>query len=123
MTSPSRSSTGLKRALLQLVCALLLVAQHVGLAHAVWHAAQHVPVHRQGPHAKAPQPADAPAQSDASKLCPLDAAYGQVLGAGPLACVQFHPHSLAAHAPSHAAGTFATLDIPTPRSRGPPSRL
>jgi hypothetical protein len=116
---------GVKRALVQLVCALLLLAQHVGLAHAVWHAAQNLPAQGQPARTKAAQPADTPARtpSDVSKLCPLDAAFGQVLGAGPAACLQLHAEKSAAPAPLHASGSFATLDTPTPRSRGPPSPL
>jgi hypothetical protein len=109
---------GVTRALLQLVCALLLLAQHVGLAHAVWHAAQGLPV-----HVAADASGEAPAPSEASKLCPLDAAFGQVLGAGPNACLEFHAISPAVQAPVHAVGSFATLHTPTPRSRGPPSPL
>jgi hypothetical protein len=102
---------------------MLLLAQHVGLAHAVWHAAQHLPAQGQPVHAKAAQPAEAPAQSEASKLCALDATFGQVLGAGPLACLQLRAEKPTSQAPQHASGSFATLDTPTPRSRGPPSPL
>ena len=120
-STSTRSSTRLTRAALQALCALLLLAQHVGLAHAVWHAAEHLPAHEQPSHAHGEGERSSPAET--SKLCALDAAFGQVLGAGPLSCLDFRTESPSAAAPAHAHGVHVSLSALTPRSRGPPSPL
>jgi hypothetical protein len=58
-----------------------------------------------------------------SRLCALDVAFAQVLGAGPLACHDFSAEKPAAETPAHALPAFAASDSLTPRSRGPPSLL
>jgi hypothetical protein len=114
-----RLSTACTRALLGIVCALLLFAQHVGLTHAVWHAAQNLPAHT----ALADDDSDSSGLPHASKLCPLDAALGQVLGAGPVSGFAFDHLDDGASAPSFAAHAAPSLSVLTPRSRGPPALL
>jgi hypothetical protein len=106
--------------LLRLVCVLLLFSQHVGLVHAVAHAAHDGSVKQQGVEQRSD---NAPAQGTLSRICALDAALAQVLGGAPSAC-----HAFAAEKPSPelSAGvpcTFVSLEAPAPRSRGPPSLL
>ena len=115
-----RPSTACTRALLGIACALLLLAQHVGLTHAVWHAAHNVPAHAT---ALAADDGDASGLPHASKLCPLDAALGQVLGAGPTSGFAFDHLAERASAPSFAAHAAASLSVLAPRSRGPPAIL
>ena len=121
--SLSRAPNGAKRALLQLVCALLLFAQHMGLAHAIWHAAQQRPVHEQRYSGAKDRDYNGPVSRDVSSLCALDAVLGQVLGGAPLACPAFSAEKPLAQAPAHVPAACATADTLTPRSRGPPSRL
>jgi len=116
-----RPSAPVKRALLRLVCALLLFAQHLGLAHAVLHAYRPLPVQQQdgvqserfhGPHAP-----------KLSKLCAFDAVFGQVLGAAPPP-VQFsavQPASSTTTLQGHCA--LVVVQFLAPLSRGPPSFL
>ena len=115
-----RLSTACTRALLGLVCALLLFAQQVGLTHAVWHAAHDVPVHAS---ALADRDGDTSGLPHASKLCPIDAALGQVLGGGPVSAFAFDLAGRCASAPSSAAQSAASLSALSPRSRGPPAFL
>ena len=113
-----RPTTACTRALLGIVCALLLFAQQVGLAHSVWHAAH--------PHA-AQQATDAAAAGDsqsqphASKLCVLDAVLGQVLGAGAVSGFTFALHPPQAHALHSELVDPASVHALTARSRGPPA--
>jgi hypothetical protein len=115
-----RASSGVKRALLQLACAFLLFAQHMGLAHAIWHAAQQMPAQQQRADERRN---DRPISREVSRLCALDVAFAQVLGAGPLAGHDFSAEKPTAETPVHALGAFATSETFTPRSRGPPSLL
>lgn len=119
--SPTRAPNGTRRALLQLACALLLFAQHMGLAHAIWHAAQQRPVHEQRYSAAADRDHDSPVSRDVSSLCVLDAVLGQVLGGAALGCPAFSAEKPLAQAPAGAPVAYATSDALTPRSRGPPS--
>ena len=112
--------TAYARALLGIVCALLLFAQHVGLTHAIWHAAHDRPHHAM---ASDQSDGDASGLPHASKLCPLDALLGQVLGAGPVSAFAFDPVAAGASAPSCATHAVASLPAPSPRSRGPPALL
>ena len=113
-------ATSFTRALLGIVCALLLFAQHVGLTHAVWHAAHDLPHHAA---ALDQSDGDASGLPHASKLCPLDALLGQVLGAGPVSAFAFDYSAGSASAPSCAAHAVASLCALSPRSRGPPPLL
>lgn len=115
-----RASNSFKRALLQLACALLLFAQHVGLAHAIWHAAQQLPAQQQRADERR---SDRPISREVSRLCALDVAFAQVLGAGPLSCHDFSAEKPTAETPAHVPGAFAAYESLTPRSRGPPSLL
>jgi hypothetical protein len=119
MSASRRSALRIKRAALQLVCALLLFAQYSGLTHAIWHAANHIPQHGQALYDGRDGPT--PAAPDASRLCALDAMLGQVLGAGPALTVAFHTLTPDAQTPWSSHGDFDTRHTPTPRSRGPPS--
>lgn len=114
----SRSSEAFRRVLVRLACVLLLFAQHVGLTHAIWHAAQQTPSKQQRVDEER---RDGPSSRDVSKLCVLDALFGQVLGGGPLACHHVPAQTQTAETPAHAQHAFATLEALTPRSRGPPS--
>jgi hypothetical protein len=105
--------------LLRLVCALLLFSQHVGLVHAVVHAANHGSA-QQGVEKRSD---DAPAQGKLSRICALDAALSQVLGGAPLACHAFGVEKPAPVLSAGVPGTFVSLEAPAPRSRGPPSLL
>jgi hypothetical protein len=107
--------------LLQLACALLLFAQHLGLAHAVLHAYQHLPAHQQngvqsershGPHAP-----------KLSKLCAFDAVFGQVLGAAPPAAHFSSFQSASAEVSAHVHCALVLVEFLAPLSRGPPSFL
>ena len=112
-----RTSERLKRAWIVLACGVLLFAQHVGLSHAIWHSAQNAPAHEQQiDHAAT----HAPASGELSKLCALDAAFAQVLGAGPLSCHPFSSERQRADVGASAPRALLSLDKLTPRSRGPP---
>jgi len=113
-----RPPTAFTRAVLGLVCALLLFAQQIGLAHAVWHATQQVPQQQ-----AAGEKTDAPKLPHASKLCPLDAALGQVLGMAGPTCFSFALPQADAHKHACAALVSVSVDAPSPRSRGPPALL
>ena len=99
------------------MCALLLFAQHVGLTHAVWHAAHSLETVEQS------RGGEAPALPHASKLCGLDALLGQVLGAGPVITFSFDASAVVDDVPSYGAHALASLPAPAPRSRGPPTLL
>ena len=112
-----RSPTACARALLGIVCALLLFAQQVGLAHSVWHAAHTLPSQQAADAATD----DAPSLPHASKLCALDAALGQVLGAGAVSGFTFALRSPQAHALHSELFDPASVHALTARSRGPPA--
>jgi hypothetical protein len=123
MLRPSmlRPSAPVKRALLRLLCALLLFAQHLGLAHAVLHAYKAVPVQQQdGVQSERSQGPHAP---KLSTLCAFDAVFGQVLGAAP------PPAHFSAVLPAsttsglQARCAFVLVEFLAPLSRGPPSFL
>lgn len=112
-----RTSHGHARALLKLVCALLLFAQHVGLSHAIWHAARDLPAqHQRLEEARG----EAPASREVSRICALDVAFAQVLGGGPLACHTFTAEKPPAHTATTHVQTFVSFEKISPRSRGPP---
>lgn len=112
-----------KRAAIQLVCALLLFAQHIGVTHAIWHAAQQRPLHEQGHGSALDQDYDSPESRDVSNQCALDALFGQVLGGAALAGSAFTAEKPLASVPAHAPAAYAASDTLTPRSRGPPALL
>jgi hypothetical protein len=114
----SRTSHGRTRALLKLVCALLLFAQQVGLSHAIWHAARDLPAQQQQIKE---QRSDSPASREVSRICALDVAFAQVLGGGPLACYTFSAEKPAVHLTTHESHAFVSIEKPSPRSRGPPA--
>ncbi|HET7160374.1 MAG TPA: hypothetical protein VFI62_15350 [Burkholderiales bacterium] len=106
--------------MLQLVCALLLFAQQMGLSHAIWHAAQQRPAHEQGAGSAQHDDHSSQGSRDASSLCELDAVLGQVLGGAALAYPPFSAEKPDAQAPLHALVVNLTTHTLTPRSRGPP---
>ena len=118
-----RAPDSVIRAAIQLVCALLLFSQHIGLTHAIWHAAEHRPLHEQGYGSAEDHDHGNPASRNGSNLCALDAVLGQVLGGAALAGSAFAAEKPLAHAPVHAPAAYATSDTLTPRSRGPPAPL
>jgi hypothetical protein len=105
--------------LLRLACALLLFAQHLGLAHAVLHAYKHVPSQQQdGIQSERSQGPHAP---KFSKLCAFDAVFGQVLGAAPPP-MYFAALPLAStDAPAELRRASVIVEFLAPLSRGPPS--
>jgi hypothetical protein len=116
-----RSPFPVKRALLRIACALLLFAQHLGLAHAVLHAYKHVPVQQQdGVQSERSQAPHAP---KFSKLCAFDAVFGQVLGAAPppMHFSALQPASTQTAAQPQRARVV--VEFLAPLSRGPPSFL
>ena len=113
MRTVFRRLPGLKRTLLLTACAFLLLAQHVALAHAVWHALNKSPAQYQERDGKA-----APA---AGNLCSFDAAIGQVLGGVPATLYVFSaepPPFEPALTSVHVAPSVRFL---APLSRGPPA--
>ena len=120
MPLPRRAPSTYKRALLQLVCALLLFAQQMGLTHAIWHAVQQRPLHEQGAGSAQHDDHGSQGSRDASRLCALDAMLGQVLGGAGLGLPSFLAEKLHAQAPLHALVVNLTTHTLTPRSRGPP---
>lgn len=113
-----RTLHGHTRALLKLVCALLLFAQHVGLSHAIWHASRDLPAQH---HGLGEQQSHAPASPDAGKTCALDVAFAQVLGGGPLASHAVPGQSPDVHIATIRTYAFVSFEKPSPRSRGPPA--
>ena len=114
-------SLPVKRALLGIACALLLFAQHLGLAHAVLHAYKQLPSQQQDSvQNERSQGSHAP---KFSKLCAFDAVFGQILGAAP------PPMHFSALTPASTAAAAQPLNAPVvieflaPLSRGPPSFL
>jgi len=105
--------------LLLLVCALLLFAQHVGLAHALRHAANALPVQQQALASEN----DASGSREFTTTCALDAVLAQVLGAGPISAYTFSCETPSPDTPRHAAPGVAHFDTPTARSRGPPALI
>jgi hypothetical protein len=104
--------------LLKLACALLLFAQHVGLSHAIWHAAQGAPAQQQRMNE---QRNDAPASREVSRICALDVAFAQVLGGAPLAWHAFFTEKASPPLTTRATLAIVGIEKPSPRSRGPPA--
>jgi len=115
MRPPARS----QRTFLLLVCALLLFAQYVGLAHALRHATNALPVQQQ----QVAYEIDQSGSRDFTATCALDAVLAQVLGAGPISAYSFSCEIPPPHPPRHAALGVAHFDSPTARSRGPPALI
>jgi hypothetical protein len=113
-----RKSEGLKRAWFALVCGLLLFAQHVGLSHAIWHAAHALPGHEQQVDRA---DGGSPVPSELSRLCDLDAVFAQVLAGGPLASHAFSAEKPSTDTTTSESYPFVSFQKPSPRSRGPPA--
>jgi hypothetical protein len=111
----------LKRALLGVICAVMLFAQHIALSHAVWHAYQQLPGQKQD--ASENNRPDRPSSPELSKLCAFDAAFSQVLGGAPPATYSFAADARSTETAAREHCAFAAAELPTPRSRGPPSLL
>ena len=111
---PSRR---LRALLLGIACAVLL-AQHAGIAHAVWHAYQQLPAHEQSTGGE-----ELPYAPEATRLCAFDAVFGQVLGCAPAPENRIAAAAVASAFATAAPHTRATPDTPAPRSRGPPAHL
>jgi hypothetical protein len=110
----------LKRALLGVICGAMLFAQHIAVAHAVWHAYQQLPAQQDAFESNRP---DRPSAPELSKLCAFDAAFSQVLGAAPPATYSFTANAGCSESAAREPRAFAAADLPRPRSRGPPSFL
>lgn len=105
--------------------ALLLVAQHGALTHAIWHAHEYLPAHTQesGYESQSSGDRGGGPQSPQSELCGFDLAFGQVLGGVHGACQHFVAPGLAAERPVqplHARWAAAPIFF---YSRGPPASL
>lgn len=112
MALPHRSA----RALILLLCAIVLFAQQAALTHVVWHAAA------QSTHegnAGASEPDRAPARELAS-LCAFDAAFAQVLGGGAHGSDPGFTQTAITQVVPYRSRGFVGFEAPTPRSRGPP---
>jgi hypothetical protein len=118
-SSMLRSSLPVQRALLRIACALLLFAQHVGLAHAVLHAYKHVPPMQQqdGVQTERSQGPHAP---KLSKLCAFDAVFGQVLGAAPPPVHSSAVPPASTETAVQVPHTRVVVEFLAPLSRGPP---
>jgi len=104
-----------KARLFALTCALLLLlAQHAGLGHAVWHAVRDLPVERYQALG------DAAPASDAASLCSFDAAIGQVLGGLPSGSAMQPPRFPGLDVVQAAFPAFVTARFLAPHPRGPP---
>jgi hypothetical protein len=110
-----------KRALLGVLCAFMLFAQHAALSHAVWHASQQAPAHEHD--LLDSDPTHAPHAPELSRLCAFDAAFGQVLGGAPPSSHFLAPDTAVSETAVHAHRVFVAVDFLAPRSRGPPSLL
>ena len=117
MRSTVHQSVTVRRAFLAFACALLLFAQHVGLAHAIWHAAQRAPAEQRLEQ----RTREAPTSREVSRLCALDVAFAQILGGGPPITHGFVAESRAAESWTHAPAAFFSPASFAPRSRGPPA--
>jgi hypothetical protein len=114
-TLPPRAA----RALILLLCTLVLGAQQAGLTHVVWHAAAQATQ----PHgADADERERAPTRELAS-LCAFDAAFAQVLGAGGTASDSGFTHAAISGSVVHRDRACLGVEALTPRSRGPPVTL
>ena len=113
MRTVFRRLPGLKRALLLTACAFLLLAQHAGLAHAVWHALHKTPARYQ-------KQDNAPAPTGA-KWCGLDAALGQVLGGVTTAPYVFSAEPPPVERVQAAVPSILPARFLAPLSRGPPA--
>ncbi len=106
----------LKRGLLQIVlAALLLAAQHGALTHQVRHLQDNLPAQS--------QQQDDGKQKSQSGLCDFHVAFVQILGALNSALL---PLRIAANAFEHGTGLFPLAfpaDVVVPASRGPPVLL
>lgn len=116
MASSGMRSKRLRNALLGLTCALVLVAQHVGIAHAVWHAYQQLPVQESGIGGE-----DRPFAPELTRLCAFDAALGQVLGCAPPPQNLFILSSAANVLAAAVPRARTPAESLSPRSRGPPA--
>jgi hypothetical protein len=103
--------------MLGFVCALLLFAQQLGVSHAVWHASQQLPANA----AALDDAGDLPTLPHASKLCPLDAVLGQVLGGAAVSSFTFVLADAGAQSHAAPSHTLVSTDAPVARSRGPPA--
>ena len=110
------------RALIAIVCTLLLFAQQVGLTHSVWHAAESEPLYTAAvgvAHAGAEHQHER--NGDAQRaLCVYDGAFGVTLAGhlgAVLACIALAPD--AARIALVSSGR-TTVDVVPAASRGPP---
>lgn len=109
----------LARALIQVLCALVLFAQQAALTHAVWHSAAGEAAQRDDAHAYPHE--RAPARL--AGLCAYDAVFGQVLGGAFATVAAALPNLPVTQAALHSPHASSAADVLTPRSRGPPVLL
>jgi len=109
----------LARALIQVLCALVLFAQQAALTHAVWHSAAGQAAQQDDAHAYEHEPAPA----RLAGLCAYDAAFGLVLGGACATVAVALPNAPVTQAALPPPDAFSPVDALTPRSRGPPILL
>lgn len=109
------------RRFVRLCCVfLLLFAQQGALTHSVWHLRHDLPAQQRERFAQEP----AQSQDDTvPALCRFDATFNQMLGGASCAAFSCAFAERCAEAPLPVAGTIATADPVSPRSRGPPAFL
>jgi hypothetical protein len=106
-----------RNVVLGIACALLLLAQYAGIAHAVWHAYQQLPTQ----HEQNASGEDRPYAPELTRLCAFDAAFGQVLGCAPPPQNLLSSSAAANVYAAPSPHTRAALEARSPRSRGPPA--
>ena len=111
-----------KRAILALLCTVLLCAQHAALAHSLWHVLQPL-----GPNGQDFVSVEIPSghspEQEFSNLCVHDATLGQLLGGAPVASFSFCLASGDSTKAPEAHRPFVLSRFLAPLSRGPPPLL
>jgi hypothetical protein len=108
------------RTIVRLLCALLLFAQQIALGHALLHAA-HVSVEHVERASDDGQ--QDPNGQKVAGACSFDAVFGQVLGCAPGSQFLGLPIVAVPQALPNRSSPAGGIEVPTPRSRGPPAYL
>jgi hypothetical protein len=109
-----------RRVFLRIVlAALLLVAQHAAVTHAIWHASDELAGHLHD-HGAA-HPGESHEDSTQAELCGFHLAFGQVLGTAHGNAATFAAPVLDAEHASVADSSCRHIATVPPQSRSPPS--
>lgn len=108
-----RSRLGLSRSIAAIACVWLLLAQHAGLAHAVWHALHGSPLQQQN--------VDGAPGTDSGVSCAFDAVLGQVLGGVASAPPPFFGEAVDGDVVHFSLRGAVLARFTAPLSRGPPA--